>query len=231
MLAGPGEEAREPAYCIRCGVGFLVAILLDIDRETHEYSLVRRGCVRRRSPLVSLRATSFYVYIYVCRCVHGARLTHIYAHTHVHRHIGNRYNVGVTQTERERSLSRRERNTRTRFDHEGEARVVVSVGSLSAGFPVRGGGDYLENGDAGSAASRPSFIYREQRVEWREGEVPGCVSRHYILLHCVQRCSYPSQGLGVPVDVPLSVWLHLNCTLLSLPLYTDRPRPPSSPAR
>ena len=101
--------------------------------------------------------------------------------------------------------------------------MVVSVGSLSAGFTVRGGGDYLENGDAGSAASRPSFIYREQRVEWREGEVPGCVSRHYILLHCVQRCSYP--------DVPLSVWLHLNCTLLSLPLYTERPRPPSSPAR
>lgn len=58
----PGEEAREPAYCIRCGVGFLVAILLDIDRETHEYSLIRRGCVRRRSPLVSLRA-SFYVYM------------------------------------------------------------------------------------------------------------------------------------------------------------------------
>lgn len=58
----PGEEAREPAYCIRCGVGFLVAILLDIDRETHEYSLIRRGCVRRRSPLVSLR-TSFYVYM------------------------------------------------------------------------------------------------------------------------------------------------------------------------
>ena len=61
LLAGPGEEAREPTYCIRCGVGFLVAILLDIDRETHEYSLVRRGCVRRRSPLVS---ASFYVYIY-----------------------------------------------------------------------------------------------------------------------------------------------------------------------
>lgn len=48
---GLGEEAREPVYCIRCGVGFLVAILLDIDRETHEYSLIRRGCVRRRSPL------------------------------------------------------------------------------------------------------------------------------------------------------------------------------------
>lgn len=213
MLAGPGEEAREPAYCIRCGVGFLVAILPDIDRETHEYSLVRRGCVRRRSPLVSLRATSCYVYIYtyigtyVCtRRAPNTFSQRVCTHTDTHRgdrHIGNSYNVGVTQTERERSrervsLTRRERNTRTRFDHEGEVRVVVSVGSLSAGFTVRGGGDYLENGDAGSAASRPSFIYREQRVEWREGEVPGCVSRHYILLHCVQRCSYPSQGLRRP---------------------------------
>lgn len=57
---GLGEEAREPAYCIRCGVGFLVAILLDIDRETHEYSLIRRGCVRRRSPLR----------LYAHRCTH-----------------------------------------------------------------------------------------------------------------------------------------------------------------
>lgn len=56
---GLGEEAREPAYCIRCGVGFLVAILLDIDRETHEYSLIRRGCVRRRSPL-SLSLSPLY---------------------------------------------------------------------------------------------------------------------------------------------------------------------------
>lgn len=71
---GLGEEAREPAYCIRCGVGFLVAILLDIDRETHEYSLIRRGCVRRRSPLsLSLRST---------RSMHARTDAHTRTHTH-----------------------------------------------------------------------------------------------------------------------------------------------------
>lgn len=73
---GLGEEAREPAYCIRCGVGFLVAILLDIDRETHEYSLIRRGCVRRRSPLsLSLCST---------RSMHARTDAHIRTHVHTH---------------------------------------------------------------------------------------------------------------------------------------------------
>lgn len=76
---GLGEEAREPAYCIRCGVGFLVAILLDIDRETHEYSLIRRGCVRRRSPLslsLSLRST---------RSMHARTDAHTRTHARTHR--------------------------------------------------------------------------------------------------------------------------------------------------
>lgn len=67
----------------------------------------------------------------------------------------------------------------------------MSVGSIRW-VSVRGGGDYLENGDAESRASRPSFIYREQGVEWRgkgdqEGqpEAPGSVSSHYISLHCM----------------------------------------------
>lgn len=74
---GLGEEAREPAYCIRCGVGFLVAILLDIDRETHEYSLIRRGCVRRRSPLSLSLLYSFYARAHRC--------AHTHARTHTHR--------------------------------------------------------------------------------------------------------------------------------------------------
>lgn len=77
-LGGLGEEAREPAYCIRCGVGFLVAILLDIDRETHEYSLIRRGCVRRRSPLslsLSLRST---------RSMHARTDAHTRTHARTH---------------------------------------------------------------------------------------------------------------------------------------------------
>lgn len=72
---GLGEEAREPAYCIRCGVGFLVAILLDIDRETHEYSLIRRGCVRRRSPL-SLSLSALLVL-----CTRAPMRTHARTHT------------------------------------------------------------------------------------------------------------------------------------------------------
>lgn len=77
---GLGEEAREPAYCIRCGVGFLVAILLDIDRETHEYSLIRRGCVRRRSPL-SLSLSALLVL-----CTRAPMRTHARTHTdHAHR--------------------------------------------------------------------------------------------------------------------------------------------------
>lgn len=72
---GLGEEAREPAYCIRCGVGFLVAILLDIDRETHEYSLIRRGCVRRRSPLLSLY--SFYARAHRCAHMHERSRTQV----------------------------------------------------------------------------------------------------------------------------------------------------------
>lgn len=74
---GLGEEAREPAYCIRCGVGFLVAILLDIDRETHEYSLIRRGCVRRRSPLS----------LFLCstRSMHARTDAHTRTHARTHR--------------------------------------------------------------------------------------------------------------------------------------------------
>lgn len=75
---GLGEEAREPAYCIRCGVGFLVAILLDIDRETHEYSLIRRGCVRRRSPLSLSLSPLYSFYARAHRCAH----THARTHTH-----------------------------------------------------------------------------------------------------------------------------------------------------
>lgn len=74
---GLGEEAREPAYCIRCGVGFLVAILLDIDRETHEYSLIRRGCVRRRSPLLSLSLSALLVL-----CTRAPMRTHARAIAH-----------------------------------------------------------------------------------------------------------------------------------------------------
>lgn len=157
----PGEEAREPAYCIRCGVGFLVAILLDIDRETHEYSLIRRGCVRRRSPLVSLR-TSFYVYM--CEytrtrvpnppTLSNSVQTYIHMYKRAHNlHSGNhvigKYNTNMRA--RESCEFATGRNTRTRFDHEGETQVV-SVGSL-CWFSVSGGGDSLENGDAG-------FVYR-----------------------------------------------------------------------
>lgn len=85
---GLGEEAREPAYCIRCGVGFLVAILLDIDRETHEYSLIRRGCVRRRSPLLSALLS-------------------------VSMHTDARTHAGCTRVQREEELGeRRKRNGR-----------------------------------------------------------------------------------------------------------------------
>lgn len=155
----PGEEAREPAYCIRCGVGFLVAILLDIDRETHEYSLIRRGCVRRRSPLVSLR-TSFYVYM--CeytwtRVPNPPTLSNsVQTYIHMYKRAHNLHTVVTTlqlciiQTcARERVCEfATGRNTRTRFDHEGETQVA-SVGSL-CWFSVSGGGDSLENGDAGS---------------------------------------------------------------------------------
>lgn len=187
---GLGEEAREPAYCIRCGVGFLVAILLDIDRETHEYSLIRRGCVRRRSPLLSLY--SFYARAHRCAHMHERSRTQVgntRRDTRVHRGSVLRARVCSPQEEKyiyiyTCSVGRSRRG--------GPARCWKF---LRRRFSVRGGGDYLENGDVdGKRGSRPSFIYRVhgglyKSVAWRRrnsGAPRRCVSCHYILLHCVE---------------------------------------------
>lgn len=152
---GLGEEAREPAYCIRCGVGFLVAILLDIDRETHEYSLIRRGCVRRRSPLVSLSLSLLYSF-------YARAQTRAIAHTGGKRrdtrvHRGRLCARECSPQEEKYTLVQCRRG----FDRSRRGGPARCWKFLRRRFSVRGGGDYLENGDVDAKrGSRPSFIYR-----------------------------------------------------------------------
>lgn len=228
---GLGEEAREPAYCIRCGVGFLVAILLDIDRETHEYSLIRRGCVRRRSPL-SLSLSALLVL-----CTRAPMRTH--ARTHAHTQMahtgGKRREHACIEEGCARECSPQEEKytlvqCRRGFERSRRGGPARCWKFLRRRFSVRGGGDYLENGDVdGKRGSRPSFIYRVhgglyKSVAWRRRN-RGLEALCRAIIYCCivsRMCSYPSGG-------PTFTWrpcLHLNCLLLSPSLLRPSTLPP-----
>lgn len=145
-------------------------------------------------------------------------LSHALASARAHTYAGGNHNRYIETRERGRASSPQGETLVYGPTTKGRP-TVVSVGSL-CWVSVRGGGDYLENGDAVDPCIEAVFYLSgtEGRVAWRgshggTAEPPGSVSWHYILLHCVDRCSYPSGAW--PADVPLRVWLHLN-RLLSL---------------